>query len=923
MNNKHICQLLLSAVLMLCSCFSGFAQVSIQEISCEQQKNPMGIESINPRLSWKIISQERAVYQTAYQIIVASSINKLSEEDADLWNSGKVQSDQSQYVAYQGKELASRDECYWKVRVWTNKGNSTWSQPAKWEMGLLFYKDWRARWIGFDYAFPWDDDSFHSHLSARYFRKEIELNKNEIEKARVYIIGLGLYEFSLNGNKVGNAVLAPSPTDYNKNIKYNIFDVTQQLKDGKNALGVVVGNGRYHTMRQHYKGYKIKNFGFPKLLFQLEVTYKNGKRDYFRSDNSWKGTADGPIRSNNEYDGEDYDARKELKGWNEVGYDDSKWLTAEYVEQPDATYQAQQNKNMKVLKEIKPISLNQLPDGKYILDLGQNIAGWLQLRIKGSSGDKVTMRFGEVLNKDGSLFTTNLRDAKQEANYTLKGSNLEVWEPKFVYYGFRYVEISGYPGTPTLNDFMGKVVSDEMEVNGYFHSDNILLNQLYKNACWGILGNYKGMPVDCPQRNERQPWLGDRTTGCYGENFIFNNAALYKKWIDDIAYSQLNNGEICDVAPAYWRYYSDNMSWCGTWLTTADMIYQQTGDIEPIVKHYAGMKKWLSYMVRRYGDDYIITKDSYGDWCAPPLTIEAGRGKSADKKHPSALISTAYYYHYLQLMQSFARISGHDEDITHYQETASKVKQAFNDKFYHSAQATYGDDKLTDNLLALAMGLTTKETKEKTIQCIQRIINNHDNHLSSGVIGMQWLMRSLTHNGMSDLAWTIATNVTYPSWGYMVEHGATTIWELWNGNTAHPKMNSYNHVMMLGDLIVWMYEDLAGIKSSREDVGFKKIIMNPMFDAQTDTTNAYYNSIYGDIQSNWTKNKNKLKWNVIIPCNSTAELKIPRKSASVAIQEGVKDIHQTEGVKVLEESKNYILVEVGSGTYNFQVSRYF
>ncbi len=920
MNIRFNIQLLLIISLCLFGNINALAQVNINTLTCEQQVNPLGIETISPRLSWKIESAERGVFQSAYQVLVASSPEKLNEKDADLWNSGKVESNQSQYISYQGKQLESRDACFWKVKVWTSKGETSWSNIAKWEMGLLYYKDWNARWIGFDRAFPWDDDSFHARLSARYFRKEIEVNKAEIAKARVYIIGLGLYEFNLNGKKVGEAVLAPSPTDYNENVMYNILDVTDELQDGKNALGVVLGNGRFYTMRQHYKGYKIKNFGFPKMLFQLEITYKDGKRDYFRSDNSWKGTADGPILSNNEYDGEDYDARKELIGWDKVGYDDSKWLEAEYVEQPDAVYQSQQNKNMKVLKEIQPISLKQLPDGKYILDLGQNIAGWLQLRVKGAAGDKVTMRFGEILNDDGTLFTTNLRDAKQEANYTLKGGETEVWEPRFVYYGFRYVEISGYPGVPTLNDFVGKVVSDEMGLNGSFNSDNTLLNQLYKNACWGVLANYKGVPVDCPQRNERQPWLGDRTIGCYGENFIFNNVALYKKWIDDIAYSQLNSGEICDVAPAYWRYYSDNMSWCGTWLTVADMVYQQTGDSEPIVKHYAGMKKWLNYMSSRYGDNYIITKDSYGDWCVPPISIEEGRGKSADKKYPSALISTAYYYHYLQLMQQFAVLAGHQEDVAFYQETAVKVKEAFNAKFYQ--QSSYGEDKLTDNLLALAMGLTTNENQEITKQNIRRLIEGYDNHLSSGVVGMQWLMRSLAHNDMEDLAWAIATKTTYPSWGYMIEHGATTIWELWNGNTAAPKMNSYNHVMMLGDLIIWMYEDLAGIKSSREDVAFKHIVMHPMFEAKTNEINANYVSIYGDIQSHWLKQKNKLKWDVVIPCNTTAELKIPRKDKTVEVLEGGKPLRNATGVKVLKEADNYLLIEVQSGTYNFQVQRF-
>ena len=891
-------------------------QVAVDGLSCELLKDPIGIEALQPRLGWKIESDQRYVHQTGYQILVASSIEKLATDDADYWNSGKTESDQSQLVSYAGKALQSADNCFWKVKVWTNKGESEWSEPAKWSMGLLYYKDWRARWIGFDKAFPWDDDSFHARLSARYFRKEFNLKK-DIQQAKAYIIGLGLYELSLNGEKVGESVLAPSPTDYHANIKYNIYDLTDALKNGENAIGVVVGNGRYYATRQHYKGYKIKNFGFPKLLFQLVVKYTDGTTEYIISNNSWKGTADGPIRSNNEYDGEEYDARKEMPGWDTVGFDDSNWLEPEYVEQPDGKYEAQLNPNMKVLKEIKPVSIREQSPGKYILDLGQNFAGWLHLQVNGSAGDTIAMRFGEILQDDGELFTTNLRDAQATAQYIIKGEGSESWEPKFVYYGFRYVEITGWPGKPTIDDFVGKVVSDDMAVHGSFTTSNALINQIYHNAYWGILSNYKGMPVDCPQRNERQPWLGDRTVGCYGENFIIDNAALYRKWVDDIAYSQKPDGTISDVAPAYWRYYSDNMSWCGTFLMVADMIYQHTGDAEPFIKHYAGMKKWLNYMEDRYLEDGIMTKDSYGDWCEPPATIEEGRGKSADRKYPSALISTAYYYHYLSLMQKFAKLSGNEQDITGYREQAEKVKNAFQKTFYKAEQKGYGDNKLTENILAVAMDLVPDAKKEEIVGTIVKTIEEtNKGHLSTGVIGTQWIMRTLTENGYADLAWKLATNNTYPSWGYMVENGATTIWELWNGNTAAPKMNSYNHVMMLGDLLIWFYEDLAGIKSSAESAGFKQIEMKPQLIEGLDAVNASYESPYGTIASNWTKTKKKFDWTISVPANTTALVSVPASSLD-DIRESGKSIAGNAAFELVKTENGRVVLKVGSGSYHW------
>lgn len=898
------------------------AQITVNHLRCEGLENPLAIESLHPRLSWQISSSERNIRQIAYQVLVASSPEKLNAGDADLWNPGKVESDQSVWNAYQGREPDSRANCFWKVKVWTNKGESDWSQPAQWSMALLYYKDWSARWIGFDRAFPWDDESFHARLSARYFRKDFDLGEKPIRQARAYVIGLGLYEFSLNGQKVGNDVLEQAPTDYLQNIKYQVYDLTTLLKTGPNAVGVVLGNGRYYTMRQHYKGYKIKNYGYLKLLFQLEVEYTDGSKQRLISDNSWKGTADGPIRWNNEYDGEEYDARKEFAGWDTAGFDDSSWLEPEYVAQPDGRCEAQQNAGMQVLKALKPIAVTARPNGRYILDFGQNMAGWVQLQVKGQKGDTITMRHGEILQPDGSLFTENLRDAQATAHYIIKGegSANETWEPRFTYFGFRYVEVSGLRAKPQLNDFTAKAVSDLMAGNGEFNCSAPLLNQLYTNAWWGILSNYKGMPVDCPQRNERQPWLGDRPTGCYGENFLFDNAALYRKWLDDMAWSQKPDGSISDVAPAYWRYYSDNMSWCGTFLMVADMLYRQTGNTEPIETHYAAMKKWLAYMEGRYLDqNHILTKDSYGDWCEPPATIDEGRGKSADVKRPSALISTAYYYYYLGLMQQFARLSGHHADAPFFARQAAAVYKAFNLTYYKPEQTGYGNNKLTENLLAVHFKLVPDDKKESVLETIRQTIEQKNGgHLSTGVVGTQWLMRTLTANGMAALALKLAGNTTYPSWGYMVANGATTIWELWNGNTAAPKMNSYNHVMMLGDLLIWYYEDLAGIKSSAGQPGFKQVIMKPEVLNGLDFVEASYQSPYGKIESHWQTKGNNFSWAISIPANSSALVYFPAGAHS-SLRESGNALGNTSEIRFVDVENGRAVYELPSGSYAFEM----
>lgn len=890
--------------------------ISISNLRCEMLQNPEGIDAVNPNLSWVIESSQRNIRQTAYQILVASSHEKLSKNEGDIWNSGKISSDQSVHVKYNGQKLQSGKKYYWKVKVWSKNGETNWSDPDYWSMGLLNYKDWKGRWIGLDRSFEWDDETKFSRLSARYFRKDINIGEKEIENATIYLIGLGLYELHINGEKIGDLVLAPTPTDYTKNIKYNTFDVTKNLKNGVNTIGVVLGNGRYYTMRQKYKPYKIKTFGYPKLLLNIFINYKNGTSSVLSTDNSWKVTADGPIRSNNEYDGEEYDARKEMPQWNSVGFDDSKWLPAEFVQEPEGAIEAQMNENMKIMQVIKPVSIKEVSKGKYILDLGQNMAGWLKMKVSGGKGDRVTLRFAESLNEDGTIFTQNLRDAKVTDVYILKGEGVETWQPSFVYHGFRFAEITGYPGIPTVNDFEGCVIYDEMKVTGTFETSNQLINQIYKNAFWSVISNYKGMPIDCPQRNERMPWLGDRAIGCYGESFMVDNRRLYIKWLDDIKNSQKADGSISDVAPPYFRYYSDNMTWPGTYILVAQMLYNQYGLVDPVIRHYPYMKKWLDYMQNRYLENYILTKDSYGDWCAPPKTIEEGRGKSADVKYPSALISTAYFYHFLNIMQTFAGLSGNPDDIPVYKTLAESVKAAFNKKYFNNTEGYYGSKTLTDNILPFSFGLVDEEKKNALAEKVSEIIVKDNNgYLSVGLVGIQWLMRTLSDNGMDDIAFKIATNTSYPSWGYMVENGATTIWELWNANTAAPSMNSQNHVMLLGDLVIWFYENLAGIKS-KEGKGFKEIIMKPDFFSGLDSLNASFYSVHGLVKSSWKRDDKRIEWNITIPANTTAMVYFPYQYSS-EIKENGEKIKKGSGINKIKKDISNTIVELGSGTYKF------
>ena len=912
----HITLLLLSMLLM--SAGRGWAQASLMAtgLRCEQRTDPSGIDTRLPRLSWQLQGDQRGLLQTAYQVLVASSPEKLGKGMGDLWNSGKVASDQSIMVRYRGALLKSRMACYWKVRVWTTAGESSWSRTGRWSMGLLEGGDWQARWIGYEHGFPWDSVSKFSRLSARYFRREFQAGQ-AIKKATLYIIGLGHYEAYINGEKIGDQVLAEAPTDYTQSVKYNTFDVTAACRGGMNALGVVVGNGRYFTMRPQYKPKKIKEFGYPKLLLQLEIEYANGSRQRIVSDDSWKFTADGPIRSNNEYDGEEYDATRELTGWNRPGYDDDKWLKPQLVGAPGGRIGAQMNEPIKVKALVTPIGLVEQKPGTWILDMGQNMAGWVQLKARGQRGNKVILRFGETLQKDGALYTANLRDAKVTDVYTLKGEGEEIWHPVFVFHGFRYVEINGYPGKPAIDDFEGQVVYDDLATIGEFRTSNPLINQVYQNAYWGILSNYKGMPLDCPQRNERMPWLGDRAAGALGESYIFDNESLYAKWLDDIGEAQKPDGSLPDVAPAYWNYYSDNMTWPGTYILIADMLYRQFGDIGPIEKHYASMKKWLDYMRLKYAKDDLMTKDKYGDWCVPPESPELIHSRDSSRNTNGQLIATAYYYHLLMLIHDFAGLLKKGPDEERFLALAQRVKRTFNAKYLDSRTFRYDNNTVTANLLPLYFGMAPEPYRRTVFGNMVTVIEKGNNsHISTGVIGSQWLMRGLTDYGRPDLAYRIASNSDYPSWGYMVRQGATTIWELWNGNTADPAMNSHNHIMLLGDLITWFYRDLAGISAG--EPGYKTIILKPAFPDSLSEVSGSFRTPYGVVKSAWKWQDNKINWAITIPGNTRAQVFFPADDGGPITEDGWK-LADIKAARVIRKEKGRVLVELGSGTYSFTV----
>ena len=889
---KHITILFL-AIIAFASCTDSLT-ISLTNSNVEQQFHEQPLATNQPRFSWNFETTENEVIQQNYRIIVATTAENAQNGVGDLWDSGVVPSSQMLYIPYAGKELQSRDKAYWKVITTVaakGKKAKVESEVKSFEISLLNQYDWQAKWIGHEF----EDDVLvgKTRLAARYLRKDFAL-KNDIKEARLYVSGMGVYSTYLNGSEVApDELLKPTLSWYSKRVYFNTYDVTEMLNSGDNAIGVILEGGRYTSIRYNeanpnWDGTNhVFGFGTPRLLLQLEVTYKDGQKETIVSDETWKITNQGPIRTSNEWDGETYDENFDLGDWTKADYDASSWLQAELVEAPEGQLSAQPNPNITVMEKLKPVSMFQKGD-KWYLDMGQNMVGFIDMKARGQQpGDVITLRFAELLTPDSLLYTANLRSAECTDRYIVTNNsqlstdsklstlNSELhWHPMFVYHGFRYVEISGLRETPNLDDFEGWVIYDEMPVTGSFETSNEIINAVYHNAYWGIRSNYRSMPTDCPQRDERLGWTGDRTTGNFGESYIFDNHQLYAKWLSDGDDCQWDNGSLPNIVPPYWRGYTDNMTWPGAMVTVTDMLYTRFGDVEPIRQHYAAWKKWMLHMKNDYMRAGLMPRDTYGDWCMPPERLELIHSSDPNRITESTVISTPFYCYLCGKMAKFAEILGFTEDVDFFNQEITTTTIAFNDKYFNRVTGVYANNTVTANILPLWFGMVPKGLENKVLESIvDKTMNECDGHVSTGVIGIQQLMRCLTEYGRGDLALKIASNDTYPSWGYMVRNGATTIWELWNGNTADPAMNSGNHVMLLGDLILWEYEYLGGIRAL--EPGYSKIQLKPYPIEGLDFVNCTYNSVSGRIESHWKREGNHFEWDIVIPANTTAEVCLP------------------------------------------------
>lgn len=885
---------------------------------CAGLKNPLGIDRV-PGLSWVLPWLGRNRVQRAYQVIVASSKKNLAENHSNLWNS-RIRSGDSVEVRYGGEALHSGEQCFWKIRAWDENGaKSPWSKPAFWSMGLLRKSDWKAQWIGWgkrkiDLTKLVRSLPLHHPLPAFYLRRQFAV-RQPIKRAVIYMCGLGWSRLYINGHRIGHAVRSPAMSWYPKRCYYVTYDVTHNLKAGQNAMGVVLGNGRYHAPRLHIP-VPTATFGRPRLLLQMVITYQNGTQQLVASNDTWKITDKGPTEANNEFDGEIYDSRRQMPGWDRPGFPDGSWKPAALVKAPGGTLRAQMIEPLEVMKIIHPIKMTEIAPGKFIFDMGQDMGGWCRLTASGPAGTMITLRYADCLQKNGQLNMADARSAQQTDRFILNGNGEQHFAPHFTYHAFQYVEVTGFPGKPSLDSIEGLSVHDNIATIGGFACSKPIINKIYRACVSTIANTYRSFPTDDDTRDERNGWFGDVSHESRGEAFIFNNRNLYAKWMADARDCQRPDGSISDVNPAYWSFYNDNVTWPSTFIIATGMLYRQFGDIRPIRRNYPAMKHWIVHM-EGYLKNILFARDTYGDWCTPPADRHHIHSRNPATQTPGVILSTTCFYGDLRLMTRYARLLDKPSDAKLFSALAARMKAAYNATLYNSRERIYGNGSETSSVVSLAYGMVPPGRQKAVFNNLAgKILGAGKGHIGTGLIGGQWLMRTLSRLGRPDIAYRLITNTSYPSWGYMIKHGATNIWELWNGNTANADMSSRSHIMLIGDLVLWLYEDVAGIKPDPVVPGFKHVIMAPHPIGDLRFVNAWHRSPYGRIVSDWRVKGHRFIWHVVIPANSSATVYVPATSRN-AVKEKGAPIAQSWGVKFLRMQGRRAVFEIGSGRYDF------
>jgi alpha-L-rhamnosidase len=930
--------------------------LAVTDLTCEYLVNPPGIDVRQPRLAWKIrqtADARNGQLQTAYRILVASSPERLAAGEGDLWDSGNVKSGQSTHVVYGGKPLESTQQCYWKVKIRNNHSQtSAWSQPARWGMGLLHPEDWTARWIGdrpdlavreyVDYVDKhFDKKNYDPAIAERppllpspLLRKTFKVETAEsetVKSAILYVSALGDYEISINGNRIGDHRLAPEWTDYYSRVQYQTCDLTGEVHSGANTLSAVLADGWYlgklgpvrwtGSQLFPHRGF----YGYDRrLIAQLHIELADGHRQTIVTDGTWKINPDGFIRSADNFTGETIDARKQTDGWDRPGFDDSAWDDVYVDTGIHKNLEAQKNEPIRIHRELKPVDIIRRQD-TYIVNFGQNIAGWCALKVRGQAGDTVTLRHGEWLNDDGSLYTYGLGHAQETDIFILSGGD-DIFEPRFTYHGFQYAEISGLRTAPTPGMITAKAVASDPEVTGTFACSNPKLNQLFDNILWTQRNNLHSIPTDCPQRDERCGWLGDAQVFCQNSIFNMNMAAFYTKFIRDMRDAVAPNGQFYSIVPSvrHGKFGVDRYGspgWTDAGVIIPWRTYENYADRRALEEHYDAMKRFVE-SVRTENPNLLWQKhkSSNNDWLNantfsnPPENYDNTRGAM-----PNDVFSTAYFAHSAGLLAEIAAVLGHEDDAAEYRKLTAGITDAFV-KNYVGEDGTVTGNVQGAYALALHFDLLPERLQPAAFEHLLACIEEYDYRISTGFLTTLMMMKELVRRGRTDIAYRLLESERFPSWIYAINQGATTVWERWDayvkGRGIHPSgMNSFDHYS-IGAVGEWMYRHILGINPDVTRPGYEHFTIHPRPGGTLTWAKGSYNSIRGEIASSWKTENGQFFLTVTIPANTTATVVLPAKDAKSVIIDG-KPLKKAASIS---PEKDAVAVELGSGTYGFVVN---
>ena len=888
------------------------AGVTAANLRCEYTQNPVGIDVRKPRLSWQLRAERRGVEQTAYQLRVARAEADLQAGRRLVWDSGRIASGESTHRLYDGPALESGRRYHWAVRVWDETGAATaWSAPAYWEMGLLNATDWRASWIEPDLM-----EDVKKPGPVPMVRREFTL-AGPVASARAYVTSHGVYEMHLNGRRVGEDLLTPGWTSYKTRLQYQTYDVTDLLQPGPNAIGVRLGNGWYRGEigfdgQRNFYGDRVA------LLMQIVVTDKNGRQEIIGSDDRWKAST-GPILMSEIYHGETYDARLEQEGWSRPGFDDRQWKGVRVANHANDTLVAPAGPPVRRMQEVRPVKILKTPAGDTVADMGQNMVGWIRLRVRGPAGTTVTLRHAEVLDRDGNFYVDNLRRAQQTIRYTLKGGAEETFEPHFTFMGFRYVDVDGWPGELTPDGLTGVVVYSAMQPASEFETSSTLHNQLQRNIIWGQRGNFLDVPTDCPQRDERLGWTGDAQVFCRTAAFNMDVAGFFTKWLRDVAADQRPNGSVPHVIPDVLSTWSRPSAGAAGWADAAVIVpwtmYLTYGDTRILEEQYASMARWVDYMRERAGEDYVWTGDfHFGDWLAYASTSAAYPGATTG----TDLIATAFYAHSTDLLRRISLVIGKKAEASRYAEQFERIKAAFRREFVTDT-GRVGENTQTAYVLALEFELLPEELRPVAAKRLAAEVRAR-RHLTTGFLGTPYLCHILARFGYLDEAYALLEREDYPSWLYSVKQGATTIWERWDGQKPDGSfqdrgMNSFNHYAYgaIGD---WMYRVMAGIEVDPAMPGYKHILIQPQPGGRFTTARATHRTMYGAVSSAWSLKNNAFELAIEVPPNTHATVRLP-KAQLAAVTESGRPVSGATGISGVRQDGAAVILEAGSGSYRF------